>query len=221
MAEDQYRGGGRAGAYTIETFKPGSKWCCGENDAWRSGRDGQLPFFKRVIDQTDSQNLTNRAKSDRKGGRCRDIATDLQAIDVLALQSRGKLRVDSTPQSNGFRGRVQPPGWHVRQRQGEAGHRRGAAYDSLLEAAIFKRGLPCSAHPGRSPDRRFRKPLPTRTDLDKPSKCLPKRVSPPRFTTRYDQRRLGGDHRTEAALIKEHWPTDQHRGTFKSCPTHR
>src|SRR5258708_1966910 len=36
------------GAYKVETFKPGEQVILRRNHDWKSGRDGQLPFFKRV-----------------------------------------------------------------------------------------------------------------------------------------------------------------------------
>ena len=49
MAEDQY--GRQRRPYTI-VFKPGEQVVLRRNDDWKSGRDGRLPFFKRVIEQT-------------------------------------------------------------------------------------------------------------------------------------------------------------------------
>ena len=43
LAEGEHGGGG---AYTIESFKPGEQVILRRNEAWRSGKDGQLPFFK-------------------------------------------------------------------------------------------------------------------------------------------------------------------------------
>src|SRR5260370_35039409 len=106
------------------------------NDSWKGARDGQLPFFKRVIEQTVPDPAT-RANLIEKGDA--DIATDLQASDVLALQSRGKLRVDSTPQSNGFTmiafNTQAAPFDNGKVRQEIA---RGRPYDDMFAAAMFK-----------------------------------------------------------------------------------
>jgi peptide/nickel transport system substrate-binding protein len=160
-----------SGAYTIETFKPGEQVVLRRNDDWKNGRDGQLPFFKRVIEQTVPEPAT-RANLIERGDA--DIATDLQASDVLALQSRGKLRVDSTPQSNGFTmvafNTRMAPFDNVKVRQAIAA---ALPYDSMLEAAIFKRGFALfGASWTEPPTGDFPQTMPTRTDLAKAKQLL-------------------------------------------------
>src|SRR5258708_30109512 len=41
-----------SGAYAVEAFRPGEQLMLRRNDSWKGARDGQLPFFKRVIEQT-------------------------------------------------------------------------------------------------------------------------------------------------------------------------
>src|SRR5882724_2127689 len=160
-----------SGAYTIEIFKPGEQVVLRRNEDWKSGRDGQLPFFKRIIEQTVPEPAT-RANLIEKGDA--DIATDLQASDVLALQSGGKVRVDSTPQSNGFTmiafNTQAAPFDNVKVRQAIAA---ALPYDDMFEAAIFKRGFGLfGASWTEPPTGDFPQPMPTRTDLAKAKQLL-------------------------------------------------
>jgi peptide/nickel transport system substrate-binding protein len=192
-----------SGAYTVEIFKPGEQVVLRRNDDWRGGRDGQLPFFKRIIEQTVPEPAT-RANLIEKGDA--DIATDLQASDVLALQSRGKLRVDSTPQSNGFtmiafNTRVAPFD-NVKVRQAIAA---ALPYDDMFEAAIFKRGHALfGASWTEPPTGDFPQPMPIETDLAKARQLLAEAGVPAGFKTTFTIN-VGSAAITEpmAALIKE------------------
>jgi peptide/nickel transport system substrate-binding protein len=192
-----------SGAYTIEIFKPGEQVVLRRYDDWKSGRDGQLPFFKRVIEQTVPEPAT-RANLIERGDA--DIATDLQASDVLALQSRGKLRVDSTPQSNGFTmvafNTRMAPFDNVKVRQAIAA---ALPYDSMLEAAIFKRGFALfGASWTEPPTGDFPQAMPTRTDLAKARQLLAEAGFAAGFKTTFTIN-VGSAAITEpmAALIKE------------------
>ncbi|WKA32068.1 ABC transporter substrate-binding protein [Bradyrhizobium roseum] len=192
-----------SGAYTIESFKPGEQVMLRRNDDWKGGRDGQLPFFKRVIEQTVSEPAT-RANLIERGDA--DIATDLQASDVLALQSRGKLRVDSTPQSNGFTmvafNTRMAPFDNVKVRQAIAA---ALPYESMLEASIFKRGVALfGASWTEPPTGDFPQAMPTRTDLAKAKQLLAEAGFATGFKTTFSIN-VGSAAITEpmAALIKE------------------
>ena len=155
-----------SGAYMVESFKPGEQIVLRRNDSWTSGVDGKLPFFKRVIEQTIPDPAT-RANLVEKGDA--DIATDLQASDVPALQARGTVRVDSTPQSNGFTmiafNTQMPPFDNVKVRQAVAA---ALPYESMFSAAIFKRGYALfNATWTQPPNGEFPQPMPFVTDLAK------------------------------------------------------
>jgi peptide/nickel transport system substrate-binding protein len=160
-----------SGAYSVELFKPGEQLVLRRNENWSSGRNGQLPFFKRVIAQTIPEAAT-RANLVEKGDA--DIATDLQVSDVTALQSRGKVRVDSTPQSNGFTmiafNTQMAPFDNVKVRQAIAA---ALPYDSMFGAAIFKRGFALfGASWAEPPTGNFPQPMPVTTDLAKARQLL-------------------------------------------------
>ena len=192
-----------SGAYTIEIFKPGEQVVLRRNEDWKGGRDGQLPFFKRVIEQTVPEPAT-RANLIERGDA--DIATDLQASDVLALQSRGKLRVDSTPQSNGF--------------TMVAFNTRMAPFDNVKVRQAIAAALPYELHAGGgnfqarlcpvrrildgASDRRFPQAMPTRTDLAKAKQLLAEAGFATGFKTTFTIN-VGSAAITEpmAALIKE------------------
>jgi peptide/nickel transport system substrate-binding protein len=192
-----------SGAYTVETFKPGEQLVLRRNDSWKGGRDGQLPFFKRVIEQTVPEPAT-RANLIEKGDA--DIATDLQASDVLALQARGKVRIDSTPQSNGFTmiafNTQTAPFDNVKVRQAIAA---ALPYDDMFEAAIFKRGYALFGVSWTEPPTgAFPQPMPVKTDLAKAKQLLADAGVPTGFKTTFTIN-VGSAAINEpmAALIKE------------------
>jgi len=192
-----------SGAYTVEAFRPGEQLVLRRNDDWKAGRGGQLPFFKRIIEQTVPDPAT-RANLIEKGDA--DIATDLQASDVLALQSRGKLRVDSTPQSNGFTmiafNTQAAPFDNVKVRQAIAA---ALPYDDMFAAAIFKRGYALfGASWTEPPTGDFPQPMPVKTDIAKAKQLLAEAGVPGGFKTTFTIN-VGSAAITEpmAALIKE------------------
>ena len=153
-----------SGAYTVEAFKPGEQLILKRNDDWKSGPGGKPAFFKRVIEQTIADPAT-RANLIEKGDA--DIAIDLQASDVPALQSRGKVKVESTPQSNGFTmiayNTQMAPFDNIKVRKAIAA---ALPYDDMFKAAIFKRGFPLyGASWTAPPSANFPQPMPVKTDL--------------------------------------------------------
>src|SRR5579863_1934388 len=86
-----------SGAYMIESFKPGEQVIMKRNEAWNRGSPDKSAFFKRVIVQTVPEPAT-RANLVERGDA--DITVDLQANDVQSLESKGTLKVISTPQYN-------------------------------------------------------------------------------------------------------------------------
>lgn len=192
-----------SGAYTVESFKPGEQIVLRRSENWASGRDGKLPFFKRVIEQT-IPDVATRANLIEKGDA--DIAVDLQAADVPVLLSRGKVRVDSTPQSNGFTmiafNTQMPPFDNAKVRQAVAA---ALPYDGMYNAAIFKRGFALfGASWTEPPNGVFPQPMPVKTDLDKAKQLLAEAGMANGFKTTFTIN-VGSASVTEpmAALIKE------------------
>jgi peptide/nickel transport system substrate-binding protein len=160
-----------SGAYTVEMFKPGEQLILKRNDNWKSGRDGKLPYFKRVIEQTIGDPAT-RANLIEKGDA--DIATDLQASDVPSLQQRGKVKVESSPQTNGFTmiafNTQMAPFDNLKVRQAIA---MALPYNDMFSAAIFKRGFPLFGASWTSPPNAdFPQPMPAKTDMAKAKQLL-------------------------------------------------
>jgi peptide/nickel transport system substrate-binding protein len=192
-----------SGAYTIETFKPGEQIALRRNESWASGPGGKLPFFKRVIEQT-VPDVATRANLIEKGDA--DIAVDLQASDVPALASRGKVKIESTPQSNGFTmiafNTQMPPFDKLKVREAVAA---ALPYDAMFEAAIFKRGAPLfGASWTEPPSGKFPQAMPEKTDLEKAKKLLAEAGMDKGFKTTFTIN-VGSAAITEpmAALIKE------------------
>ncbi|MEH2479829.1 peptide/nickel transport system substrate-binding protein [Nitrobacteraceae bacterium AZCC 2146] len=192
-----------SGAYTVEMFKPGEQLILRRNENWKSGRGGQLAFFKRVIEQTIPDPAT-RANLIEKGDA--DIAIDLQASDVPSLQSRGKVKVESTPQSNGFTmiafNTQMAPFDNIKVRKAVAA---ALPYDDMFSAAIFKRGFPLyNASWSAPPTANFPQPMPVTTDIAKAKQLLTEAGFPNGFKTTFSIN-VGSAAVTEpmAALLKE------------------
>lgn len=129
-----------SGAYRVETYRPGEQVVLRRNEAWSGAAPDKPAAFKRLILQTIPEAAT-RANLVERGDA--DIVIDLQANDAAALQSRGKLRVVSTPQFNAmtlisFNTRM-PPFDNVEVRRAIA---HALPYDDMFKAALFGRGAP-------------------------------------------------------------------------------
>jgi peptide/nickel transport system substrate-binding protein len=191
------------GAYTVESFRPGEQIVLRRNDAWTNGAGGKLPFFKRVIEQT-IPDVSTRASLIEKGDA--DIAVDLQASDVPVLAARGKVKVESTPQSNAFTmvafNTQMPPFDNVKVRQAVAA---ALPYQDMFDAAIFKRGRALfGASWSEPPNGDFLQSMPIKTDLERAKKLLIEAGQGSGFKTSFTIN-AGSAAVTEpmAALIKE------------------
>jgi len=191
------------GAYTVEMFKPGEQIVLRRNENWKNGPGGQLPYFKRVIEQTIADPAT-RANLIEKGDA--DIAIDLQASDVPTLQQRGKVKVDSTPQTNGFTmiafNTQMAPFDNLKVRQAIVA---ALPYDDMFKAAIFKRGFPLfGASWTAPPTGEFPQAMPVKTDIAKAKALLAEAGFANGFKTTFSIN-VGSAAITEpmAALLKE------------------
>lgn len=191
------------GAYEVETFKPGEQIVLRRNDRWANGADGQLPYFKRIIEQK-IPDVATRANLVEKGDA--DIAVDLQASDVQSLAARGKVRIDSTPQTAGFTmiafNTQMAPFDNIKVRQAIAA---ALPYDDMFAGALFKRGLPLyGASWTAPPTGAFPQAMPVKTDLDKARRLLAEAGFPHGFKTSFTINvGLSGITEPMAALIKE------------------
>ena len=129
-----------SGAYMIESFKPGEQVIMKRNEAWNRGTPEKAASFKRVIVQSVPEPAT-RANLVERGDA--DIIIDLQASDVQSLESKGTLKVISTPQYNAVTfismNNTIPPFDNVNVRRAIA---YALPYDDMFKAALFGRGTP-------------------------------------------------------------------------------
>jgi peptide/nickel transport system substrate-binding protein len=192
------------GAYMVESLRPGEQVVLRRNEKWKSGIDGKLPFFLRVISQTVPEAAT-RANLIEKGDA--DLSIDLQASDIPALAQRGRVKIVSMPQTNGFthiafNTRVAPFD-NVKVRQAVAA---AMPYEDAFKAAIFARGkaLFGGTWTGTPPDGSFPTAMPLHTDAALAKKLLAEAGYPEGFSTTFSF--SAGQAATAepmAALVKE------------------
>jgi peptide/nickel transport system substrate-binding protein len=194
-----------SGAYTIESFKPGEQVIMKRNEAWNRGTPDKSAFFKRLIVQTVPEPAT-RANLVERGDA--DITVDLQASDVQALESKGTLKVISTPQYNSvtfisMNNTIQPfDNINVRRAIAYA-----LPYDDMFKAALFARGTPlfgATWTDGKPTTSAFPFPQPIKLDLDKAREYLKAAGMPDGFSTTFSFN-VGQASTAEpmAALVKE------------------
>lgn len=171
------------GAYEVERFAPGQQVTLRRYEAWKNGPDGKLPWFKRVIVQVVPEAATRATLLERGDA---DIAIDLQASDVIAIEQRGKLKVVSNPQTNAFtflafNGKRAP--WdQVKLRQAVAA---ALPYDPMFQAALFGRGrkLYGATWTDTPPTASFPQPMPVHTDPARAKALLAEAGIPTGFKT--------------------------------------
>jgi peptide/nickel transport system substrate-binding protein len=194
-----------SGAYVIESFKPGEQLIMKRNEAWNRGSPDKSAFFKRVIVQTVPEPAT-RANLVERGDA--DITVDLQASDIQSLESKGSLKVISTPQYNSVTfismNNTIPPFDNINVRRAVA---YALPYDDMFKAALFGRGTPlfgATWTDGKPTTSAFPFPQPVKLDLDKAREYLKAAGMPDGFSTTFSFN-VGQASTAEpmAALVKE------------------
>lgn len=191
------------GAYMVETNRPGQQVVLRRNDAWKNGKDGALPFFRRVIVQTVPEAAT-RANLVERGDA--DISIDLAASDIPAIEQRGKVKVDSFPQTNAFQAIVfnaqLAPFDNPKVRQAIAA---ALPYQAMFQAAQFGRGrILFGANWTEVPDSAFPRTMPLNLDLDRAKALLAEAGHPNGFETTFSfAASMTAFAEPMAALIKE------------------
>jgi peptide/nickel transport system substrate-binding protein len=194
-----------SGAYVIESFKPGEQVIMKRNEAWNRGTPEKSAFFKRVIVQTVPEPAT-RANLVERGDA--DITVDLQASDIQSLESKGTLKVISTPQYNAVTfismNNTIPPFDNINVRRAVA---YALPYDDMFKAALFGRGTPLFGADwadGKPTTSAFPFPQPVKLDLDKAKEYLKAAGMPDGFSTTFSFN-VGQASTAEpmAALVKE------------------
>jgi peptide/nickel transport system substrate-binding protein len=174
-----------SGAYMVETFRPGEQVILRRNDSWKGGAEGKLPFFRRVICQTVPEAAT-RANLIERGDA--DVSIDLQASDITSLEQRGRVKVQSFPQTNGFThisfNTTIAPFDNVKVRQAIAA---ALPYDDMFKAALFNRGRPLFGGnwTGTPPTADFPVAMPVSTDLERAKALLTEAGFPNGFNTTF------------------------------------
>jgi peptide/nickel transport system substrate-binding protein len=194
-----------SGAYVIESFKPGEQVIMKRSEAWNRGTPEKSASFKRVIVQTVPEPAT-RANLVERGDA--DITVDLQASDIQSLESKGTLKVISTPQYNAVTfismNNTIPPFDNVNVRRAVA---FALPYDDMFKAALFGRGTPLFGAEwtdGKPTTSAFPFPQPIKLDLDKAKEYLKAADMPDGFSTTFSFN-VGQASTAEpmAALVKE------------------
>ena len=191
------------GAYVVESYKAGESAILRRNEAWKNGRDGKLPEFRRVIIQTVPEPAT-RANLIERGDA--DLSIDLAASDIPTIERAAKAKVASIPQSNGFThvtmNTAMAPFDNVKVRQAVAA---ALPYDDMFKAAIFGRGAKLyGAGWTEPPDAKFPQPMPLQTDPARAKQLLAEAGMPNGFSTSFAF--SAGQSATAepmAALVKE------------------
>ena len=153
-----------SGAYMVETNRPGEQVVLRRHDAWKGGAGGALPFMRRVIVQT-VPDVSTRANLIERGDA--DLAIDLAASDIPAMEKAGRAKVVSVPQSNGFThisvNTQRAPFDNPKVRQALAA---ALPYEDMFKAALFGRGrkLFGADWAGSPPTAAFPQAMPSRTD---------------------------------------------------------
>ncbi len=173
------------GAYIVESYKAGESVILRRNEAWKSGADGKLPEFKRIIVQTVPEPAT-RANLIERGDA--DLSIDLAASDMPTMEKSAKVKVASIPQNNGFTHITMNTGMapfdNVKVRQAIAA---ALPYEDMFKAAIFGRGakLYDATWTAAPPNTVFPQPMPFKTDLAKAKQLLADAGMPNGFKTSF------------------------------------
>jgi peptide/nickel transport system substrate-binding protein len=173
-----------SGAYMVESYRPGESIILRRNEHWTGGADGKLPFFRRIIVQTVPEAAT-RANLIQRGDA--DLSIDLAASDIPTMQKTPKVKVISTPQTNGFTHITMntqvAPFDNLKVRQAIAA---ALPYEDMFKAALFARGRRLyGADWSTPPNTTFPQPMPLKTDLPKAKQLLADAGMPQGFKTSF------------------------------------
>ncbi|MBB3897898.1 ABC transporter substrate-binding protein [Roseococcus suduntuyensis] len=170
------------GAYIVEQHRPGTQTILRRNDNWRGG---EQPGFRRVIVQTVPE-VATRANLVERGDA--DLSIDLQPSDVAALAQRGRVKVVSVPQTNGFThismNNTMAPFDDVKVRQAIAA---ALPYQDMFQAALFSRGRALFGADWTTtpPNSDFPQPMPLHSNLERARELLRESGHPNGFSTTF------------------------------------
>ncbi|WP_377829034.1 ABC transporter substrate-binding protein [Bradyrhizobium lupini] len=150
------------GAYTIESWKPGSETVLARFDDWKSG---PLPKLKRVIARDVPSAGTRRAMLERGDA---DISSGFAPRDFEQIIREGKVKVSGVPIPNALWSvaldTAKPPFDNVKVRQAIAW---AMPYEQIQSSAFFGRAVPMYGGTADVSKPIWPQPFPYVTDLDK------------------------------------------------------
>lgn len=159
------------GAYMVESNRPGQQIVLKRNDNWKNGKDGKLPYFRRVIAQT-VPDVSARASLVERGDA--DMTLDAATSDIVGIEQRGKARVIPVPQNNAIHqialNTQLAPFNDLRVRRAIS---MAIPYEALFKAALFERGKPLYGSTWTKPtEPLIFQPVPNHTDIAKAKAML-------------------------------------------------
>jgi peptide/nickel transport system substrate-binding protein len=166
------------GAYTVDTWKPGSEITFKRFDAWKSGT---LPSFEKVIVRQIASAGTRRALLERGDV---DLSFNLPPKDFSELVAAGKLKVIGTPVDAELlyldMNVTVPPFDNPLVRKAVA---YAIPYADILGSALYNRGVGMFGGPEEVTTTAWPQPSPYLTDLEKAKALLAEAGLPNGFKT--------------------------------------
>jgi peptide/nickel transport system substrate-binding protein len=167
------------GAYKITRWTPGTEVVYERNEDWKSG---PLPKIKRVIWRMVPSAGNRRALIERGDA---DISYDLPNKDFAEMRESGKLKIVSTPYSNGIQylgmNVTIPPFDNLQVRQAIA---YAIPYQKIMDAVLFGLAKPMFGAPAGTPTTvSWPQPHQYNTDLTKAKQLLTAAGFPNGFET--------------------------------------
>ena len=167
-----------SGAYKVTKWTAGTEVVLERNDSWKGGK---LPSIKRVIWRMVPSSGNRRALLQRGDA---DISYDLPAKDFSEMKAEGKLKLMSTPYSNGIQylgmNVTKPPFDNPKVRQAVA---YAVPYRQILDIVLFGLGKPMFGASGPVTQAIWPQPHGYNTDLDKAKALMKEAGYPDGFET--------------------------------------
>ena len=156
-----------SGAFKVTKWTPGTEVILERNDAWKGGAP---PKLRRVIWRMVPSSGNRRALLERGDA---DISYDLPSRDFAEMKAAGKLKLVSTPYSNGIQyigmNVTKPPFDNLKVRQAVA---CAIPYDKIMQVVLFGLGKPLYGKTGGETTVSWPQPHGYNTDLDRAKALL-------------------------------------------------
>src|SRR5579862_5134488 len=166
------------GAYTVESWKPGSEIVFKRFEAWKSG---PLPEMKKVIERQIESPGTRRALLEKGDA---DLSFNLPPKDFSELKAAGKLKVVGTQIDAELlymdMNVTKPPFDNPKVRQAVA---YAIPYEDILHTGLYDRGIGMFGGKGDPTTTDWPQPSPYKTDIAKAKELLKEAGYPDGFKT--------------------------------------